>query len=100
MSQSQDVPDSHAADGQQGDDGRHRGLHEHGCEYRLADGDQRIDFIMGVDMGPASIPGRGCVNSRGAVRFERQDLELGRPGIWLRIDLEKPPSTQMSWPVT
>lgn len=29
-----------------------------------------------------------------------QDLELGRPGIWLRIDLEKPPSTQMSCPVT
>jgi hypothetical protein len=28
------------------------------------------------------------------------ELELGRPGIWLRIDLEKPPSTQMSCPVT
>ena len=28
------------------------------------------------------------------------DLELGRPGIWLRMDLEKPPSTQMSCPVT
>ena len=27
-------------------------------------------------------------------------LELGRPGIWLRIDLEKPPSTQMSCAVT
>jgi hypothetical protein len=28
------------------------------------------------------------------------ELELGRPGIWLRMDLEKPPSTQMSCPVT
>ena len=27
-------------------------------------------------------------------------FELGRPGIWLRMDLEKPPSTQMSCPVT
>lgn len=28
------------------------------------------------------------------------ESELGRPGIWLRMDLEKPPSTQMSCPVT
>jgi hypothetical protein len=32
--------------------------------------------------------------------IELYELELGRPGIWLRIDLEKPPSTQMSCPVT
>jgi len=31
----------------------------------------------------APVLGRGYVNSRGAVRFGRQDLELGRPGIWL-----------------
>jgi hypothetical protein len=29
-------------------------------------------------------------------QVEPYELELGRPGIWLRIDLEKPPSTQMS----
>lgn len=27
-------------------------------------------------------------------------FELGRPGIWLRMDFEKPPSTQISCPVT
>jgi hypothetical protein len=32
--------------------------------------------------------------------IEPYELELGRPGMWLRIDLEKPPSTQMSCPVT
>ena len=31
---------------------------------------------------------------------EGQDSELGRPGMWLRMDLEKPPSTQTSCPVT
>ena len=42
----------------------------------------------------------GCRLLWGAVQLRLQDLELGRPGIWLRIDLEKPPSTQMSCPVT
>jgi hypothetical protein len=35
-----------------------------------------------------------------SIRSRRQDFELGRPGMWLRMDFEKPPSTQMSWPVT
>lgn len=54
-SRSQDFPDPHAGDGQQSDDGRHRGLYEHGCENVLTGGDQRVNLILGVDMGPAPV---------------------------------------------
>ena len=62
---------------------------------------------MGLTPPGSALDGRGAHvpwRRRGHFRECRkgwvQDLELGRPGIWLRMDFEKPPSTQISCPVT
>jgi hypothetical protein len=52
-----------------------------------------------VALTASVLSGRSPANGA-SIRSRRQDFELGRPGMWLRMDFEKPPSTQMSWPVT
>lgn len=47
----------HAGHGQQGDDGGHRGPHQGVGERVLAGADQRVDLVLGVDVGPAPVPG-------------------------------------------
>jgi len=52
-----------------------------------------------VALTASALSGRSPANGA-SIRSRRHDFELGRPGMWLRMDFEKPPSTQMSWPVT
>lgn len=65
----------------------------HGCCAKNARSAPRL-CPRRVGGGPVA----GPLKTKTARRL--QESELGRPGIWLRMDLEKPPSTQMSCPVT
>jgi hypothetical protein len=55
--ESQGFPGPHAGHGQQGDDGSHRGPHERVGEHMSAGVDQRVDLVLGVDVGPAPVLG-------------------------------------------